>query len=356
MATIKSEKYLHNENELLKLVGFSVEDNKIVYHNNDNEFIVLDTETSGLNAKKDRVVQFSAIKYKSYNGELNEVDRIDLFINQPVYDENAVITGKNGDPDTTFGELTGITNDMLSVAPTEEEVFPVIKKFLGDDPIFICYNTPFDYEMLVNMYSRQNDVLVVDPKKKLDVLVMAKDLVSKEDAPILLNSKGEPVTDKKGTPKKTWKLEYITKLYGLEKTDSNDDLVFHSSINDVVATGRLLNIFIKEYAERKLKESSKPVYPRKRAKLKAIKFWLGYRGFSRFYIDALLDGKFVSYYFDVRKREWGEKTEGCLERTLIDELKQDVYDLVNVADETEFANFKMKDPIVPDDEYLKRYE
>lgn len=360
MAIVKSDKVLHNRDSIMNLVGAKVDGTKIIFEDNDNEIIILDVETSGLDPMVDKVVQFSAIKYKAVGGKLEEIDRIDLYINQPEYDENKIIAGKNGDPDSTFGELTGITNDLLSVAPTEAEAFPDIKAFLGNDPVFICYNTPFDYKFMCQMYIRNGSILEVKDEKLLDVFVMAKDLVSRDEAPELLNSKGEVVTDKSGKPKKTWKLSYITTLYGLDKSEKGSGtLEFHSSINDVVATGRLLNVFIDEYKEQMEAELIKPVYTRTRAKIDSISYWPGWRGYARYYINCTLSNKKVSYYFDVRKKVWGEKTEGIFEQTLIDELKQDVYELLNIKNEDEFSKFSLPPdesfPIIPSAEFLSRY-
>ena len=65
-----------------------------------------------------------------------------------VYDENKIIPGRNGDPDITFKDLTGITNEMLSSAPSEEEALEIISNFLGEDPIFICYTHKFQFIIL----------------------------------------------------------------------------------------------------------------------------------------------------------------------------------------------------------------
>lgn len=366
----KSQSVIDNRKHLMELVGYVVEDNKLVLKtSNPNIFIVLDTETTGLSELKDRVVQFSAIKYKVENGKLIEIDRLDTYINQSEYDENKIIPGRNGDPDITFKDLTGITNEMLSSAPSEEEALEIISNFLGEDPIFICYNTPFDYKFLCQMYIRHGKELVVDPNKKLDVLVMAKDLVKREEAPVLLNAKGEPVLDKSGKEKKTWKLSYIAGLYGLDKAEdaeeTDETIAFHSSINDVVVTGRLLNTFISEYKTEIEEELYKPPVEKHRAKVLSLGFYEGYRGFSRVYVNAMLNGEYIAYYYDIRKKIWGEKESGLIEQTMMPEMKADALELAGVTDEESFGKAvkeAVSDPtlvrkeIKADDAFLERYK
>lgn len=358
MSIVKSQKVIDNRKNLMKLAGAVIKDGKVIFEPTTNVFKIIDTETSGLDAKKDRIVQFSGIEYRVENGRLIETNRFDLFINQPQYDPNKIIPGKNGDPDKTFADLTGITAEMLADAPNEDEAFPLIKDFIGDDPIFVGYNTPFDFGMIKEMYLRHSENLIVNTDKMLDVLVMAKDLVDRDTAPVLLNDAGEPVTNKNGVEKKTWKLSYIAELYGLDKAEEADETIrFHSSINDVVVTGRLLNVFINEYKEQIEDELNVPEKIRTRAKVLGIRYWAGYRGYSRFYIDAVLNNKNVSYFFDIRNKVWGEKENGILEETLLEEFKSDVLELAGVKTEDEFVKLTIPDydPIKADDVFLSRY-
>ena len=208
------------------------------------------------------------------------------------------------------------------------------------------------------MYLRHSENLIVNTDKMLDVLVMAKDLVDRDTAPVLLNDAGEPVTNKNGVEKKTWKLSYIAELYGLDKAEEADETIrFHSSINDVVVTGRLLNVFINEYKEQIEDELNVPEKIRTRAKVLGIRYWAGYRGYSRFYIDAVLNNKNVSYFFDIRNKVWGEKENGILEETLLEEFKSDVLELAGVKTEDEFVKLTIPDydPIKADDVFLSRY-
>lgn len=351
----KSQSVIDNKENLMKLSGAKIIDDHVEFTETDNVFLILDTETSGLDETKDKIVQFSGIKYKIDLGKMVEIDRLDIYINQPEYDENKIIPGKNGDPDITFKDLSGITNDMLKDAPVEAEAFKVISKFIGDNPIFIAFNTPFDYKFICQMYIRNGEVLHTSKDRTLDVLVMAKDLVSPEEAPVLLNANGDPVCDKNGKPKKTWKLSYIANLYGLDKDeeDTAKTIAFHSSINDVVVTGRLLNTFISEYKTQMEEELSKPPVEKHRAQVYSIRYWAGYRGFSRVYVNAHLNGDVVSYYYDVRKKIWGGKEEGLVEQTMMPELKADALELAGCEDETSFG--KITEDIDADATFLSRY-
>lgn len=354
--SVKSQDKIDNRRNLMRIVGAVVNGSKVEFSNPTEDLIIFDVETSGLDKETDKIVQFSAIKCKVEDGNLVEVARLDQYINQPIYDENKVIPGHNGDPDSTFYDLTGITKEMLADKPTEAEAFPIIRDFLGDNPNILAYNTPFDYGMLVQMYISNGEILHIDDDHRLDGLVMARDLVSKEDAPILLTVDGNQVLGSDGKPKRTHKLSYIAGLYGLDMSEDEDGkkLSFHSSINDVIATKRIVNVFIKEYIEQIEAELTEPKVTQNRAQIQSINYWAGYRGFSRIYINAILDGDAVSYYYDVRKKEWGEKTEGTIAATLMDDLKRDALELAGCADEAAFS--KITTEIVADATFLSRYE
>ena len=112
-------------------------------------------------------------------------------------------------------------------------------------------------------------------------------------------------------------------------------------------------MFISEYATQMEEALKVPEVEKTRAKVESISYWAGYRGYSRLYVNANLEGERVSYYYDIRKKEWGEKDEGIIARTLFDELKQDALDLAGCADEAAFA--KITAAITADATFLARY-
>ena len=93
--------------------------------------IVLDTETTGLDYKKERMVEFAAVRLE--NGKIKE--SFQTLINPEQHIRNSSIA------------IHGITEEMVADAPTEAEAMPKILEFMGDHP-FVAHNAVFDYSFL----------------------------------------------------------------------------------------------------------------------------------------------------------------------------------------------------------------
>ena len=93
--------------------------------------IVLDTETTGLDYTKERMVEFAAVRLE--NGKIK--DEFQTLINPQQHIRKSSIA------------IHGITQDMVADAPTEEEIMPKILEFIGDYPI-VAHNAIFDYTFL----------------------------------------------------------------------------------------------------------------------------------------------------------------------------------------------------------------
>ncbi len=93
--------------------------------------IVLDTETTGLDYTKERMVEFAAVRLE--NGKIK--DEFQTLINPQQHIRKSSIA------------IHGITQDMVADAPTEEDAMPKILEFIEDYPI-VAHNAIFDYTFL----------------------------------------------------------------------------------------------------------------------------------------------------------------------------------------------------------------
>ena len=93
--------------------------------------IVLDTETTGLDYTKERLVEFAAVRLE--NGKIK--DEFQTLINPEQHIRKS------------SSAIHGITPDMVKDAPTEAEAMPMIMDFIKDYPI-VAHNAIFDYSFL----------------------------------------------------------------------------------------------------------------------------------------------------------------------------------------------------------------
>ena len=97
----------------------------------DVEFVVIDTETTGLRPGPDRVIEVACVRVRggeaidSFQTLINPIRRIPPFIAQ----------------------FTGITQEMVNDAPTAKEIMPDVMHFIGD-AIVVGHNVGFDIGFL----------------------------------------------------------------------------------------------------------------------------------------------------------------------------------------------------------------
>ena len=96
-----------------------------------NEYVMIDTETTGFSAEWDSMIEIGALKIR--NGEI--VDTFETFVK---YD---------GELPEFITQLTGITNEMLYDAPAPQEAVKAFIDFLDNDMI-VGYNVSFDIDFI----------------------------------------------------------------------------------------------------------------------------------------------------------------------------------------------------------------
>lgn len=245
--------------------------------------VVFDLETTGLGKKSDRILSFSAIKAVWKSLRFEEVDRMDVFINPEFHIPKEVT------------EINHITDEMVAGCKTEEEVIPEILSFIGDNSILCGYNShSFDIPFLANAALRAAGE-DLEMAAELDVMYLAKEKCNFS----------------------SYKLEDVASELGC-----NIGLTFHRSMDDVIATLRVLNVLLIEYDGK----------PRGGVNVEVT-------GFRRFSLSHLVNRIYVNTfpysktYYDIYRGEWHtDLTNVNLKQLRIDALK-----LAGASDEKEFA-------------------
>ena len=267
--------------------------------------VVFDTETSGLDAAKDTIIQFSGILAEIYqeNGifKYRELDVLDQYI-KPAVPISAKIE-----------QITSITNAFLDDKPSEAEAFQKIKDFMGKSPIICGYNINFDIRMTSALYERNSEEFLYEDA--LDVLAFAKDLVSKTDL-------------KEATGKDAFKQEAVATIYGL-----NEGVSFHLAIEDTRVTLKLLVTFLNEYMAEK--EVTK-----RRVQIKRVAYK---EGFSHDRSGIYAMNKDCPCFYALKYKQWyPTKKENYEAFQLIDldALEEDCLRMTGCATMDEFAKYR----------------
>ena len=94
-------------------------------------YVSIDLETTGLNPKRDRIIEIGAIRVEQ--GQI--VEEFSTFVDP----------GRKLEERIT--ELTGIQDEDLTDAPQLDEVFPKLLEFMGELPL-LGHRILFDYSFL----------------------------------------------------------------------------------------------------------------------------------------------------------------------------------------------------------------
>lgn len=125
--------------------------------------IVLDTETTGLDYTKEKMVEFAAVRLE--NGKIK--DQFQTLINPQQHIRKSSIA------------IHGITPEMVEDAPTEEEAIPKILEFMGDYPM-VAHNAIFDYSFINEAAKRVTGKSIEN--ERIDTQQMFKEIYPDLDA------------------------------------------------------------------------------------------------------------------------------------------------------------------------------
>ncbi len=248
-------------------------------------FIVFDTETTGLR-KEDEIVEFAACKCMYKEGAFYITNTMHMYIkpSKPIPEE--------------VTEINGLTNEFLGDKPTELEIFPIIKNFLGKNPVLGAYNSGFDVRMTKAMYARCGEVLELGGE--IDFLKIARDIFCEQKM-------------------KDHKLSTIANTYGVD-----EGIEFHSAMDDVRVLIRVINAMMNDIKENGIiKTQLIPVTVHK------LNYYEGYRGNSRIY--AITSAGPI--YYDLRNDKWMPNDDRvCMESLDMDSIEKQVFRLAGASD------------------------
>ncbi|GAA2852272.1 PolC-type DNA polymerase III [Pediococcus damnosus] len=167
-------------------------------------YVVFDTETTGLSAIYDKVIELSAVKMQ----DGNVIDQFEEFID-PGFPLSEVTTN-----------LTSITDEMVHGSKSEKEVFSLFREFYGD-AIVVGHNVTFDIGFMDTGYARYGMPPITNPI--IDTLTLARFLY-----PTL----------------KSYRLNTLAKKFGVSLEHH------HRAIYDAESTGHLCHLFLKDAEDR----------------------------------------------------------------------------------------------------------
>ena len=167
------------------------------------DFICIDLETTGLNPKRDRIIEIGAVKVRE--GKI--VEKFQKLIDpQQSLEERVEI-------------LTGITTEDLKGQPTIRDVLPELQEFLGEE-VLLGHRVLFDYSFLKRAFTNEK---ISFERKGIDTLKLARQFVTECESK---------------------KLESLCQHYGIKHQA-------HRALGDALATVELYQKLVAGYYEPK---------------------------------------------------------------------------------------------------------
>ena len=131
-----------------------------------DRLVIFDTETTGLDFKRDEIIEFSAVVIDVTDGGAKIVQE---------YDNLVSLTPGNTVPEM-ITKLTGIsTEDIAQRGIPKEQLCRDIAGMLTENTLLLAYNAHFDLSFLFYLLLRNGDPTILRGKDKLDLLTVYKD-------------------------------------------------------------------------------------------------------------------------------------------------------------------------------------
>ncbi len=131
-----------------------------------DRLVIFDTETTGLSAQRDEIIEFAAVVVEPQLGHAVVVEE---------YDELIALTPGNTVPEN-IQQLTGITNaDLQERGISKSRLYEDVARLTGGNTLLLAYNAHFDLCFLYYFLLRHGDPSILKGKDKLDLLTVYKD-------------------------------------------------------------------------------------------------------------------------------------------------------------------------------------
>ena len=213
-AAYKTAKKLSKDEDKMKVIFgcemYMIDDEALMITNPKNkkideeEFVVFDIETTGLNSHTNKIIEIGAVKIKA--GRI--IDRYSQLINPGISIPYHIT------------EITSITNEQVANQPKIDEVIGKFVDFIGD-AVLVAHNAPFDMGFIKRDIK---EYLNIDLENSvIDTLQMARDLFPD------------------------------FKKYGLGDLNKSLGLALekhHRAVDDSQATANMFIIFLEKYKEK----------------------------------------------------------------------------------------------------------
>ena len=213
-AAYKTAKKLSKDDDKMKVIFgcemYMIDDEALMITNpkdkkiDEEEFVVFDIETTGLNSHTNKIIEIGAVKIKA--GRI--IDRYSQLINPGISIPYHIT------------EITSITNEQVANQPKIDEVIGKFVEFIGD-AVLVAHNAPFDMGFIKRDIKEYLNINLEN--SVIDTLQMARDLF--------------PDLKKYG-------LGDLNKVLGLALEKH------HRAVDDSQATANMFIIFLEKYKEK----------------------------------------------------------------------------------------------------------